>query len=60
MAGARQGTGKMVGARAKRAEDPRGLLGRAEYVDDTQLPDMAPRAFVRSPYTHARINQIHS
>ena len=58
MATTQDGTGKMVGAQVKRVEDPRVLLGQGEYVDDIQLPDMAAVAFVRSPYAHARINQI--
>ena len=52
------GTGKMVGARVRRIEDPRVLLGKTQYVDDLNLPNSAALAFVRSPYAHARITAI--
>jgi len=44
-----------VGERIKRNEDPRLLTGRALFVDDIDLPDMAHVAFVRSPHAHARL-----
>ncbi len=46
---------QFFGERIKRNEDPRLLTGRALFVDDVHLPDMAHAAFVRSPYAHARI-----
>ncbi|GMQ77542.1 MAG: molybdopterin-dependent oxidoreductase [Anaerolineae bacterium] len=46
---------QFFGERIKRNEDPRLLTGRALFVDDVHLPDMAHVAFVRSPYAHARI-----
>ncbi len=46
------------GERIKRNEDPRLLTGRALFVDDVDLPEMAHASFVRSPYAHARINSI--
>jgi CO/xanthine dehydrogenase Mo-binding subunit len=46
---------QFFGKRIKRNEDPRLLTGRALFVDDVHLPDMAHVAFVRSPYAHARI-----
>jgi carbon-monoxide dehydrogenase large subunit len=51
-------TGKMIGARVRRVEDPRVLLGKGRYVDDLQLPGALALAFVRSPYAHARLVKI--
>jgi carbon-monoxide dehydrogenase large subunit len=45
----------LVGMAIRRNEDPRLLTGRALFVDDVTLPDMAHVAFLRSPYAHARI-----
>jgi carbon-monoxide dehydrogenase large subunit len=53
-------TGKMMGARVRRVEDPRLLLGKGRYVDDIQLPGALALAFVRSPYAHARLGRIDS
>ncbi len=47
-----------IGDRARRNEDPRLLTGRALFVDDVHLADMAHVAFVRSPHAHARIRGI--
>ena len=49
---------RYFGERIKRNEDPRLLTGRALFVDDINLPEMAHIAFVRSPYAHARIKSI--
>ena len=49
---------RYFGERIKRNEDPRLLTGRALFVDDVNLPEMAHIAFVRSPYAHARIKSI--
>jgi len=49
---------RYFGERIKRNEDPRLLKGQGLYVDDVDLPNMLHAAFVRSPYAHARINQI--
>lgn len=46
---------KLVGARVKRVEDARFLLGQARYVDDVRLPGTLHVAFVRSVHAHARI-----
>ena len=46
------------GERIKRNEDPHLLTGRALFVDDVNLPNMAHAAFVRSPYAHAHIKNI--
>ncbi|HVS03833.1 MAG TPA: xanthine dehydrogenase family protein molybdopterin-binding subunit [Thermoanaerobaculia bacterium] len=47
-----------LGAPTRRNEDPRLLTGRALFVDDVQLPEMAHVAFLRSPYAHARLGAI--
>ncbi|HSL45558.1 MAG TPA: xanthine dehydrogenase family protein molybdopterin-binding subunit [Anaerolineales bacterium] len=49
---------RYFGERIKRNEDPRLLTGQALYVDDVDLPNMLHAAFLRSPYAHARINNI--
>jgi len=51
-------TTRYFGERIKRNEDPRLLTGQGLYVDDVDLPNMLHVAFVRSPYAHARINNI--
>ena len=51
-------TGKLVGARVKRVEDPRFLLGKGNYVGDMTMPRMVEMAIVRSPHAHARITRI--
>jgi carbon-monoxide dehydrogenase large subunit len=49
---------RYFGERIKRNEDPRLLTGQGLYVDDVDLPNMLHAAFVRSPYAHAKINDI--
>lgn len=49
---------RFFGERVSRNEDPRLLTGRALFVDDVHLPEMAHVAFVRSPYAHARLGNI--
>ena len=51
-------SGRMMGARVKRLEDPALLTGRGRYTDDIHLPGLLEAAFVRSPYAHARIRGI--
>jgi carbon-monoxide dehydrogenase large subunit len=51
-------TAKLLGARVRRLEDPRVLLGRARFVDDVQLPGALAIAFVRSPHARARIRSV--
>lgn len=51
-------TTRYFGERIKRNEDPRLLMGQGLYVDDVKLPNMLHVAFVRSPYAHAKINNI--
>lgn len=50
---------KMFGARVARLEDPKLLTGRGGYTDDMHLPGMLEAAFVRSPHSHARIEDIN-
>lgn len=52
------GATQFFGQRIKRNEDPRLLTGKALFVDDVHLPQMAHAAFVRSPYAHARLGAI--
>ncbi|HEY2332390.1 MAG TPA: xanthine dehydrogenase family protein molybdopterin-binding subunit [Acidimicrobiales bacterium] len=46
---------RSVGARVKRAEDPRILTGRGRYIDDVTLPGMLHAAFMRSVVPHGRL-----
>jgi 2-furoyl-CoA dehydrogenase large subunit len=48
----------VIGASAKRKEDPRLLSGRWVFVDDIKFPEMVYAAVLRSPYSHARIRRI--
>ena len=47
-----------IGARLRRQEDPRLLLGNGRYVGDMELPGMLHAGFVRSPHAHAAISSI--
>src|SRR5512146_1848907 len=49
-----------IGHSRKRVEDGRFLQGQGNYVDDIKLPGMLYLDIVRSPYAHARIQQIDS
>src|ERR1700722_20562887 len=49
---------KIIGARIKRAEDPRLLTGRGAYTDDPQVAGAVHVAFRRSEQSHARIRAI--
>ena len=51
-------SGKSVGARVLRSEDPRLLMGRGEFVDDIRLPNMLHAAFVRAHHAHARLRSV--
>ena len=53
-----QGTGKLVGARVKRVEDPRFLVGQGQYVADFKIHGLVEMAILRSDYAHARIRGI--
>jgi aerobic carbon-monoxide dehydrogenase large subunit len=49
---------KIIGARIKRAEDPRFLTGGGKYTDDRTVARMLHVAFRRSDHSHARIGGI--
>jgi carbon-monoxide dehydrogenase large subunit len=49
---------RYFGERIKRNEDPLLLTWQGLYVDDVDLPNMLHAAFLRSPYAHAKINNI--
>ncbi len=49
---------RYVGQALARREDERVLRGRARYVDDIELADMAHVAFVRSPHASARVGAV--
>ncbi len=51
-------TGRYIGQRVRRKEDPRLLTGRGQFVDDIALPGMLHVAFARSPVARARILSI--
>jgi aerobic carbon-monoxide dehydrogenase large subunit len=51
-------TGKFVGARVRRVEDPRLLAGRGRFVDDVALPGMVHLTVVRSVEAHARLRHV--
>ncbi len=46
---------KLLGARVRRVEDPRYLIGRAQYVADIRRPGTLHAAFVRSDLAHAEV-----
>lgn len=50
--------GNMVGASVRRHEDPKLVAGSGTYVDDIKLPGMLHVGIVRSPYAHAKINNV--
>lgn len=41
---------RLIGASARRVEDPRLLTGQGRFVDDVSVPGMLEAAFVRSPH----------
>jgi carbon-monoxide dehydrogenase large subunit len=51
-------TKKSIGARLRRKEDDRFLLGRGQYIGDIRFPRMRDVAFVRSPVAHARLTGV--
>ncbi len=51
-------TTSVLGGVVRRREDPALIHGRARYVDDIKLANMAHAAFVRSPYPHAKVTEI--
>src|SRR5512146_777449 len=50
--------GKVFGQSVQRNEDAALLTGKAEFIDDIELPGMLHAAFLRSDYAHARIKSI--
>ena len=53
-------TPSLIGARVRRSEDRRYLLGLARYVDDLRLPGLCHATFVRSPHAHALIGTVET
>jgi aerobic carbon-monoxide dehydrogenase large subunit len=53
-----EGTGRVVGSRMRRREDPALLSGEARYVHDLVVPGALHLAVVRSPYAHARVRSV--
>lgn len=49
---------RSIGARVKRAEDPRILTGRGRYIDDVVLPGMLHAAFLRSTVPHGLLRSV--
>jgi carbon-monoxide dehydrogenase large subunit len=47
-----------LGARRKRVEDDRFVVGKGNYTDDFKLPGMLHMEILRSPLAHARIKSI--
>ena len=47
-----------IGQSVRRAEDPRLLRGRGQFVDDARFAALAHAVVVRSPHAHARILSI--
>src|SRR5512141_196827 len=50
--------GKVFGQSVTRNEDPYLLTGKAEFIDDIELPGMLHAAFLRSDYSHAKVLKI--
>ena len=50
--------GHTFGDRMPRKEDGRFIRGKGRYVDDVRLPGMLHSAIVRSPFAHAKINNV--
>jgi carbon-monoxide dehydrogenase large subunit len=51
-------SGKVFGQSVLRNEDPYLLTGKAEFIDDIELPGILHAAFLRSDYAHARVKSI--
>jgi len=50
--------GHTLGDRMPRKEDGRFIRGKGRYVDDVRLPGMLHSAILRSPFAHARIENL--
>lgn len=53
-----QGPAKLVGARVKRVEDGRFLVGQGQYLGGMKWPGMLEVAFTRSAHAHAKLRGI--
>ena len=60
MNGPGTGTGRYIGQRVRRKEDPRLLTGRGQFVDDIAMPGMLHVAFARSPIARGNILSINT
>ena len=49
---------RLLGARARRTQDPKLLTGRGAFVDDLRLDGLLHMAVWRSPVAHARVVQV--
>jgi aerobic carbon-monoxide dehydrogenase large subunit len=49
-----------IGAAVRRKEDQRFITGKGHYTDDVNRPGQCHAYFLRSPYAHARINNIET
>lgn len=49
---------RFIGQSVKRFEDPRFIKGQGRYVANIDMPGMTYMAILRSPYAHAKINNI--
>lgn len=49
---------RVIGERVGRLEDQALLTGKAQFIDDIEMPGMLEAAFVRSPHPHALIRSI--
>ena len=47
-----------IGHSVRRVEDDRFIRGAGNYIDDIHLPGMLYMAILRSPYAHAKLNEI--
>jgi carbon-monoxide dehydrogenase large subunit len=56
----REPHGGWLGRSVKRKEDDRFIVGRGNYIEDINLPNMLHMAILRSPFAHAKINSIDS
>jgi aerobic carbon-monoxide dehydrogenase large subunit len=50
--------GSLLGNAVRRVEDPDILFGRAEYVDDLEIPGVLHLVFVRSTVAHAELRGV--
>ncbi|MGO9933321.1 MAG: xanthine dehydrogenase family protein molybdopterin-binding subunit [Steroidobacteraceae bacterium] len=54
------GTGRYIGQRVRRKEDPRLLTGRGQFVDDIAVPGMLHVAFARSAIARGKILSLNT